>query len=159
MSIDEERQADTGRGDHGGLEKPEILNINALEPVASFESPFDFPTWRKWLMTSLMGGMAAAITFGSSVWSSTIPVTTKQFEVGESVAVLGVSLYVLGFAIGPIVWGMSPACFLWLPHLCFARLHGLLINICIIQGLSLSSKAAGYLCSQASSYGRCCRSQ
>lgn len=113
MSNDEERQASTSGEQHEEVsqEKPEVPNDNPLEHIASFESPFNIPTWRKWLMTSLMGGMAAAVTFGSSVWSSTISVTSKQFGVGESVAVLGVSLYVLGFALGPILWGMSPLTF------------------------------------------------
>ncbi|KIW11627.1 hypothetical protein PV08_10929 [Exophiala spinifera] len=105
ISIDEERQASASGEHEASQEKRDATNGNSLELVASFESPFDFPTWRKWLMTLLMGGMAAAITFGSSVWSSTLPVTTKQFDVSESVAVLGVSLYVLGFALGPILWG------------------------------------------------------
>lgn len=107
MSNDEERQASASGEHEVPQEKPEAPNDIPLELVASYESPFNFPTWRKWLMTLLMGGMAAAVTFGSSVWSSTIPVTTKQFGVSESVAVLGVSLYVLGFAVGPIFWGLS----------------------------------------------------
>ncbi|KIW54462.1 hypothetical protein PV05_06818 [Exophiala xenobiotica] len=105
MSSDAERQVSGGGEDEARHEKHESHNDSNLESVAAFESPFDFPAWRKWTMTTLLGGMAAAVTFGSSVWSSTIPVTTKQFDVSESVAVLGVSLYVLGFAFGPIVWG------------------------------------------------------
>ncbi|KAK5281230.1 hypothetical protein LTR40_005180 [Exophiala xenobiotica] len=105
MSSDAERQVSVGGEDEARHEKHESHDDNSIERVATFESPFDFPAWRKWIMTTLLGGMAAAITFGSSVWSSTIPVTSKQFDVSETVAVLGVSLYVLGFALGPIVWG------------------------------------------------------
>lgn len=112
MSSDAERQVSGGGEDEARHEKHESHNDSNLESVAAFESPFDFPAWRKWTMTTLLGGMAAAVTFGSSVWSSTIPVTTKQFDVSESVAVLGVSLYVLGFAFGPIVWGMLSVHFL-----------------------------------------------
>ena len=61
-----------------------------------FKSPFDLPTSRKWLMTFFMSAMTFVATLGSSIFSSTIPVTTQQFNVSETVMILGVSLYVLG---------------------------------------------------------------
>ncbi|KIW72173.1 hypothetical protein PV04_00391 [Phialophora macrospora] len=72
---------------------------------AAFDSPFDLPIWRKWVITTLLALMTTAVTFASSVWSATIAVTSKEFNVSETVSLLGVSLYVLGFSLGPIVWG------------------------------------------------------
>ncbi|OAP59323.1 hypothetical protein AYL99_06621 [Fonsecaea erecta] len=77
--------------------------------VATYDSPFDLPVWRKWVMTTLLALMTTAVTFASSVWSATIAVTSKEFNVSETVSLLGVSLYVLGFAVGPIVWGTYAA--------------------------------------------------
>lgn len=75
-------------------------------PTASeFRSPFAFSNRKKWIMTVLLASMTTVVTFGSSVWSSTIHRVAAQFHVSETVAILGVSLYVLGFALGPIVWG------------------------------------------------------
>ena len=45
------------------------------------------------------------VTFASSVFSSTIGVTAHEFHTSETVMLLGVSLYVLGFSLGPILWG------------------------------------------------------
>lgn len=43
--------------------------------------------------------------FASSIFSAaTVPVS-HVFHVGTEVGLLGVSLYVLGFATGPILWG------------------------------------------------------
>jgi DHA1 family multidrug resistance protein-like MFS transporter len=73
--------------------------------VGDFKSPFDFPVWRKWILTVLLATTTLTVTFASSVFSSTITVTSAEFGVSDTVMILGVSLYVLGFAIGPIVWG------------------------------------------------------
>lgn len=60
---------------------------------------------RKWGIAVMMGGMTFVVTFASSVFSSATMVTAKQFGVSSEVMVLEVSLFVLGFAFGPIVWG------------------------------------------------------
>jgi len=103
MADDPERQNNHQEEQNVPVEKPPTDNDNETAP--SFESPFDLPNWRKWINTVLLASMTMAVTFGSSVWSSTITVTSKQFDVSETVSILGVSLYVLGFALGPIVWG------------------------------------------------------
>lgn len=43
-------------------------------------------------------------TFGSSVFSNAAPVAAKEFGVGQEVATLATSLFVLGYAFGPIIW-------------------------------------------------------
>lgn len=40
------------------------------------------------------------VSFGSSVFSAGMEVTAEQFGVGNEVMILGVSLYVVGFACG-----------------------------------------------------------
>ena len=71
----------------------------------TFQNPFDFPMWKKWLITILLAGLTTVATFASSVFSATIPITAKEFHTSETVMILGVSLYVLGFALGPLLWG------------------------------------------------------
>ena len=58
-------------------------------------------------MTILLACTTFTVTFGSSIFSSTIAVTAREFNTTETVMLLGVSLYVLGFAFGPILWGPS----------------------------------------------------
>lgn len=47
---------------------------------------------------------ALCATIGSSIWSSAIEEVTVIYGVGAEVGTLGVSLFVLGYAFGPIIW-------------------------------------------------------
>jgi MFS transporter, DHA1 family, multidrug resistance protein len=69
------------------------------------EDPMKLPVWRKWTMTVLTTSTSLSVTFGSSVFSSAIGVMSKEFNVSEIVMLLGVSLYVTGFALGPLLFG------------------------------------------------------
>ena len=69
------------------------------------ENPMNWPTWRKWAISLSMAGMTFVVTFASSVFSTATVATAKEFHVSEEVMVLGTALAVLGFAVGPIVFG------------------------------------------------------
>jgi MFS transporter, DHA1 family, multidrug resistance protein len=45
------------------------------------------------------------VTFASSVFSSALRVVAVEFNVSDEVATLGTSLFVVGFALGPLIWG------------------------------------------------------
>ena len=52
--------------------------------------------------------MTLVVTFASSVFSTAIEPTSKQFGVSTEVMVLGQSLFVVGFAFGKIApWTMA----------------------------------------------------
>lgn len=70
-----------------------------------FNDPQQLPFWRKCAITACLAGVTFTVTFCSSVWSSTFPATAEEFQTTTTVLILGVSLYVVGFAIGPLVWG------------------------------------------------------
>lgn len=53
----------------------------------------------------MLGLMTICVTFASSVFSTATKVTGKKFHVSSEVMVLAVSLFVLGFAFGPIIFG------------------------------------------------------
>ena len=69
------------------------------------ENPQNFSRSRKWLITIATGLMTFVVSFGSSVFSTVTEVTSQEFGVTSEVMILGVSLYVLGFACGPLIWG------------------------------------------------------
>ena len=70
-----------------------------------YDDPFKWPTHKKWFITVLMAMCTLTTTFCSSIWSSAIVVTSQEFDTSETVMLLGVSLFVLGFALGPLFWG------------------------------------------------------
>jgi multidrug resistance protein len=81
-------------------------NENGTSDIQNdYQSPFDLTVWRKWVMTVVSASITLTVAFGSSVFSSTTAVASHEFDVSETIMILGVSLYVLGFAVGPIVWG------------------------------------------------------
>ncbi|KAJ5570009.1 MFS multidrug transporter [Penicillium hispanicum] len=49
--------------------------------------------------------MTFCVTFASSVFSAADASTAKEFGVSDEVMILGTSLFVLGYALGPIVFG------------------------------------------------------
>ncbi len=44
------------------------------------------------------------VTFASAIFATAIPSLIRKYGVSRETALLGVSLYVLGFAFGPIIW-------------------------------------------------------
>ena len=58
------------------------------------------------VITALCLGYTTFISaFASSIFSTATQVVAGVFGVSNEVGLLGLSLYVLGFATGPILWG------------------------------------------------------
>lgn len=57
------------------------------------------------MVTIVLGFMTFCITFASSVFSTATVPTAIEFGVSNEVMILGTSLFVLGFAVGPPLWG------------------------------------------------------
>lgn len=66
--------------------------------------PLQYRFATKWLITLLVGVDTLAIALTSSAYSGGIVEVVKDFKVSEEIALLGISLFVLGFALGPLVW-------------------------------------------------------
>jgi DHA1 family multidrug resistance protein-like MFS transporter len=66
-------------------------------------NPMNFPRSKKWIMTMSLAAITFCVSFSSSVFSTATTVTAEEFGISLEVMILGVSLYVLGFACG-----MSP---------------------------------------------------
>jgi len=69
------------------------------------ENPQNWPRSKKWLITMITACLNFVVSFGSSIFSTATEVTAEEFGVSQEVMILGVTLYVLGFACGPLVWG------------------------------------------------------
>ncbi|KAK7715494.1 hypothetical protein SLS57_006881 [Botryosphaeria dothidea] len=80
------------------------------EYVVEFDGPDDPMHAQNWtlkkkLFTAVILGYTTLVAaFGSSIFSSATRVVASKFGVSSEVGILGVSLYVLGFATGPILW-------------------------------------------------------
>lgn len=68
------------------------------------QDAMNFSKGRKWAIAILQALSTFAVTFASSVYASGIRGVMQRFDVSEEVATLGLSLFVLGFALGPLIW-------------------------------------------------------
>ncbi|KAI8634234.1 major facilitator superfamily transporter [Xylariaceae sp. FL1651] len=80
------------------------------EYVVEFDGPDDpyhaqnWSTKKKILMAAMLGFTTMTSAFTSSIFSAATPYVAAEFGVSREVGILGVSLYVLGFATGPTFW-------------------------------------------------------
>ncbi|KAG5976811.1 hypothetical protein E4U55_007204 [Claviceps digitariae] len=67
-------------------------------------NPMGFSNFRKWFITFVAAVATLAVTLVSSAYTGGIKQIIVDFKTSQEVATLGVSLFVLGFAIGPLLW-------------------------------------------------------
>lgn len=67
------------------------------------ENPQNWPLWQRIYHTTIPALYGFSVTFGSSVYSPAVPEVSEKFGVSSTVALLGLSLYVLGLGFGPVL--------------------------------------------------------
>ncbi|BCR88169.1 MFS transporter [Aspergillus chevalieri] len=67
-------------------------------------NPIQFAMARKVMIVVMTGFAALIISLASSAYSGSIGGVIQHFNISEEVATLGLSLYVIGFSIGPLLW-------------------------------------------------------
>lgn len=85
---------------HGTEEHPFVVEFQKDDPY----NPMNWSPLRKWLITSIVSTSVFAVTFTSAAYSVSSVQVKKEFNVSSEVFILGTSLFVLGFAIGPAIW-------------------------------------------------------
>ncbi|KAI5855135.1 bicyclomycin resistance protein [Durotheca rogersii] len=69
------------------------------------ENPYNWPTWRKGLNCSLISAMTFISPLASSVFAPGVPQVMREFQsTSLEIAAFVVSVYVLGFAAGPMLF-------------------------------------------------------
>jgi multidrug resistance protein len=67
-------------------------------------NPMLFSTWKKWSITVMIALATLAVAFVSSAYSAAIPQVIAEFHCSTEIATLGTSVFVLGYATGPLLW-------------------------------------------------------
>ncbi|KAJ5664458.1 hypothetical protein N7507_005189 [Penicillium longicatenatum] len=67
-------------------------------------NPMLFSETKKWSYTMVVAIATLAVALVSSAYTGGVLQIEEQFGIGEEIATLGVSLFVLGFAVGPVLW-------------------------------------------------------
>lgn len=84
----------------GTQQDPYLVGFLPLDP----ENPKNFPDYRKWLYTFMVTLSVFNVTLLSSAYSGTVKEVEAEFGSNLEVIAAGISLFVLGFAIGPVLW-------------------------------------------------------
>ena len=66
--------------------------------------PLNWPFRKKVITTVLYGFTTMGSTWASSVYSPAIQQISKEFHVGTEVSLLGLSVLLCGFGLGPLIW-------------------------------------------------------
>jgi multidrug resistance protein len=106
---------------NGTAEDPYLVEWLADDP----RNPMKFPQTRKWCYTALASVACLIVSFSSSAYPGGLAEIMAEFQVGNIVAFLGVSLYVVGFAVGPMFW--APLSELYGRQNLFIITYGLLV--------------------------------
>ena len=67
------------------------------------ENPQRWPLWKKAYHTAAIGSLAFAVTIGSSMITPATPEIAVEFNVSRTAAILPLTLFVLGLALGPVI--------------------------------------------------------
>ncbi|RAH66742.1 MFS transporter [Aspergillus aculeatinus CBS 121060] len=84
----------------GTRENPQIISW----PPTDRLNARNFAAPRKAIIIVLSGLSTLSVAFASSAYSGDLSSVCEYFGVSDEAATLGLSLYVLGFAIGPLLW-------------------------------------------------------
>ncbi|KAK1594137.1 polyamine transporter 2 [Colletotrichum navitas] len=123
--------------------RPVDTEINAGTVTVCWNGPKDGArprNWspvRKWAIVITNSLATFMVSFSSSVFSGFIIQVQAELEMSADVSLLGISLYVLGFSVGPMVWGPASELYgktrpLWAGYVFF----------CIFQAVSAVSRSA-----------------
>lgn len=84
----------------GTDEDPYVVEFIPGDP----RNPMGWSQWKKWALTVTVAIATLAVAFVSTAYTASMPQVMEEFGCSQEVATLGVSLFVLGFAIGPLLW-------------------------------------------------------
>jgi hypothetical protein len=80
---------------------PYVVDFLPGDPL----NPHNWETWRRWMFLSVTAVSTLGVSFCTSAYLSALPQLREHFDVSDTVITLGLSLFILGFALGPLAWG------------------------------------------------------
>ncbi|KAF9562141.1 MFS general substrate transporter [Agrocybe pediades] len=100
LSQDPEKSPPTTYLGSGTLQDPYVVDWDLDDP----EDPYNWPTVQRWNITAQLALTTFTVSFSSSSYSGGLAFTMRDLGISSNVAILGISLYVLGFALGPLLF-------------------------------------------------------
>ncbi|ORY67008.1 bicyclomycin resistance protein [Pseudomassariella vexata] len=110
-----DRDVEKAPGAHGGgmplsnddIDGNDDLNVISMGPTDP-EHPYQWPRWRTFMNAFLISAMSFLTPLASSIFAPGVPQLLREFQNPSlEIAAFVVSVYILGFAFGPLI--MAPA--------------------------------------------------
>ncbi|KAJ3494600.1 hypothetical protein NLG97_g3971 [Lecanicillium saksenae] len=105
----------------GNADCPIYVDFESGDP----RNPLNFSVAKKWLITSVVTTSVFAVTLTSSAYSASSEQILAEFHSSKEVFALGITLFVLGFAVGPPLW--APISELYGRRILFVASHALIV--------------------------------
>jgi multidrug resistance protein len=84
----------------GTAESPYLVTWLDHDP----ENPKQWSKPRQWSILGLASMLSLCVSLASSGYTGALPQVVEQFHCSEEVALLGLSLMLVGYAFGPLIW-------------------------------------------------------
>ncbi|KAJ4475524.1 MFS general substrate transporter [Lentinula aciculospora] len=101
-----------GKGSKEGKEQHSVAVQEVVELDTEYEvnllpeeHPQNLPNWRKWLAVVIVSCCSFCVSGSSSMAAFTETAVSEDFHISHEIAVLSVSLFVEGMALGPLLTG------------------------------------------------------
>ncbi|KAK6834298.1 Major facilitator superfamily domain- general substrate transporter [Apiospora arundinis] len=85
---------------NGTEEDPYLVDYMDHDP----KNPMKFSQVKRWSIMMVQAVAVLAVAFASTAYSAGVVEIIKEFKVDTIIVILGVSLFVTGFAVGPLIW-------------------------------------------------------
>ncbi|OCL03360.1 MFS general substrate transporter [Glonium stellatum] len=99
----------------------------------------NWPTKKKLFIGAILAFDALSATMGSSIFSPSVGEVSVHFGVGQEVGTLGTSLFVFGYAFGPLMWAPFSELYGRRPPIVFAALGFSIFSIAVAVGKDLQT--------------------
>ncbi|KAJ5142632.1 uncharacterized protein N7515_001419 [Penicillium bovifimosum] len=79
--------------------KPELTEDECYEKLG-----FCFPTWKKWMILTVIFAVQMSMNFNTGVYASAVPGLVKEFQISEQAARVGQAVFLIAYAFGCELW-------------------------------------------------------
>lgn len=86
---------------HGTYDRYEITEEDCYDELG-----FCFPSWRKWLILSIVFTVQVSMNFNTSLYSNAVPGISEEFGVSAQAGRLGAAIFLITYAFGCELWAV-----------------------------------------------------
>jgi hypothetical protein len=84
---------------HGPAEKVELTEEDCWDELG-----FSYPTWKKWMILTVIFLVQTSMNFNTSLYSNGLQGISDQFDVSEQAARVGAAIFLVTYAFGCELW-------------------------------------------------------